>query len=214
MPSSSLAAVFIFSFALAIGAVVSPGPVSAAIVSQSPRNGWLVGPLVATGHSFLELMIVLLIAFGLSSGLADPGIQTWIAILGGILLIWMGGNMFWDSWRGKTRLPDQDAMQPGKSRWQMISLGIAATISNPFWYAWWVTVAAGYLAQARELGLAAVIAFYIGHISADYAWDTVLSAIVGGGSRWLNNRLYQGILLLCGGFMSYIGVVFLLQGLA
>ncbi len=213
LPTSSLVAVFLFSFAVAVGAVVSPGPVSAAIVSQAPRSGWLIGPFVATGHSFLELLIVLLIAFGLSSGLANPAIQVWIAILGGILLLWMGGKMIWDTWRGKLRLPDPEIGHPPMGRGQMFSLGVAATISNPFWYAWWVTVAAGYLAQARDLGLAAVLAFYVGHISADYAWDTVLSAVVGGGSRWLTNRLYRGMLLVCGGFMGYLGVVFLLQGL-
>ena len=49
-------------------------------------------------------------------------------------------------------------------------------------------VAAGYLAQARVLGLAAIAAFFTGHILADYAWDTTLSAVVGGGRRWVTDR--------------------------
>ena len=78
VPTSSLQAVFLFSFLAAIGAVISPGPVSAAIVSQAPRRSWLAG------HSVLELGIVLLIAFGLSAWLARPWIQTAIALLGGL----------------------------------------------------------------------------------------------------------------------------------
>jgi threonine/homoserine/homoserine lactone efflux protein len=213
LPTSSLQAVFLFSFLAAIGAVVSPGPVSAAIVSQAPRRGWLAGPLVATGHSILELVIVLLIAFGLSAGLANPAIQVWIALLGGLLLVWMGGKMAWDAWKGYLRLPGPEGERVRLSTRQLVGLGMVATISNPFWYAWWVTVAAGYLSQARALGMAAVLAFYIGHISADYAWDTVLSTVVGGGRRWLNDRLYRGLILVCGGFLVYLGLVFLWRGI-
>jgi threonine/homoserine/homoserine lactone efflux protein len=201
--------VFIFSFLVALGAVISPGPVSAAIVSQAPRRGWLAGPLVATGHSLLELLIVLLIAFGLSAGLARPGIQAGIALLGGSLLVWMGGKMMWDAWRGLIRLPGSAGGLPPLNSRQLVGLGIVATISNPFWYAWWVTVAAGYLSQARALGLSAIAAFYAGHISADYAWDTVLSAVVGGGRRWMTDRLYRGLIGFCGGFLVYLGIVFL-----
>lgn len=213
MPST-LTAIFGFSFLLAIGAVVSPGPVSTAIVSQSPRRGWLVGPLIATGHIFLELVIVVLIAFGLSSGMAAPAIQTGIALLGGSLLAWMGITMLADITRGKARLPNADTATDALSEGQMIGLGMLTTLSNPFWYAWWMTVAAGYLSQAQGLGGSAVAAFYLGHISADYAWDTILSAIVGGGRRWITNSVYAWIVGLSGVFLIYLGIQFLHHGYA
>lgn len=214
LPTTSFLAIFAFSFAIAFGAVISPGPVSAAIVSQAPRHGWLAGPLVATGHSILELCIVVLITFGLSSALAYPTLQTAIALLGGLLLAWMGGKMLRDGWRGAIRLPGPDEAYETLSSRQLIGVGMAATISNPFWYAWWVTVAAGYLSQARLIGAAAVAAFLLGHISADYAWDTVLSAVVGGGRRWMSQAVYRALILACALFLIYLGVVFLGRGLA
>lgn len=214
LPTTSLAAVFIFSFVIGMGAVISPGPVSTAIVSQAPRRGWGVGPLVASGHAVLELMIVLLIAIGLGSGLAHTGIQTAIALLGGLLLAWMGGSMIWDTWKGKIHLPDQNENLIPMSYGQLMGLGMAATISNPFWYAWWVTVAAGYLAQAQAFSLAAVAAFYLGHITADYAWDTVLSAVVGGGRRWMTDTVYRAIMMVCGVFFVYLAWIFMVQGIS
>ena len=211
-PSTSLLAVFLFSFVVGFGAVVSPGPVSIAIISQAPRLGWLTGPLVATGHSFLELLIVILLAFGLSTGLAQPWIQVTIAILGGLLLTWMGGKMLWDTWHGRISLPDSQTNTHTMNSKQLIGLGMLATVSNPFWYAWWVTVAAGYLAQARTLGASGVFAFYIGHISADYAWDTTLSTVIGGGRQWITERTYRILIILAGIFMIYFGLVFLVQG--
>ena len=105
MPTDSFIAVFAFSFAMAIGAVLSPGPVTTAIISQSPRLGWVTGPLVSIGHAVIELLMVVLITLGLSSILGAPLAQTIIALLGGLLLLWMGGGMLLDAVKGKTRLP-------------------------------------------------------------------------------------------------------------
>ncbi len=64
MPTSSLLEILAFAFAVSIGAVISPGPVTAAIVSEAPRRGWRVGPLIATGHIALELVFISLITGG------------------------------------------------------------------------------------------------------------------------------------------------------
>jgi threonine/homoserine/homoserine lactone efflux protein len=213
LPTTSILGVFVFSFIMGMSGVMSPGPVSTAIVSQAPRRGWLVGPLLATGHAVLELALVILIALGLGAGLARPGIRLIIAILGGLLLIGMGASMLWDNWRGKLHMPSQDEKLSLMSYRQIIGLGMLATLTNPFWYAWWVTVAAGYLAWVQALGIAAVAAFYLGHVTADYAWDTVLSTIMGGGRRWMNDAIYMGMLVVCGGFFMYLGILFLNQGL-
>jgi hypothetical protein len=58
-----------------------------------------------------------------------------------------------------------------------------------------------------------VIAFYLGHIAADYAWDTLLSAVVGGGRRWMTDTVYRVLLLACGVFFIYLGGMFLAQGM-
>ena len=195
-----------------MGAVVSPGPVSTAIVSQSPSRGWLVGPLISAGHALLELAAVLLIVFGLSATLAHPAIQTAVALLGGVLLLWMGGGLVWGALRGNLHLPGtgQDARR--LSRWQIVGLGALTTITNPFWYAWWMTVAAGYLVFYNTVGAWAVLAFYLGHISADLGWNTLLSSVVGSGKRWITDRIYRGLIVVCGGFLVYLGITFLLKG--
>ena len=207
-------AVFTFSFILAIGAVASPGPVSTAIVSQAPQRGWRVGPLVATGHSLMEFLLVVLVTLGLGTGLASHGIQTGIAFLGGILLLWMGGMILWQIARGTVHLPRADGQSKPLRSSQFVGIGVFATLTNPFWYAWWVTVGAGYLSGylSKANGVAAVIAFYLGHITADYAWDTLLSTVVGGGRRWMTDAVYRTLLLICGVFFIYLGGTFLVHG--
>jgi threonine/homoserine/homoserine lactone efflux protein len=213
MPSDSLLAVFGFSFLVTFGAVVSPGPVTAAILSESPRRGWQVGPLVAGGHSLLELGMVGLISLGLAAGMASPAPRLVIGVLGGITLGGIGLSYVLGAIRGTIRLPEGGAQQVGGSRGRLIGLGIVTTLSNPFWYVWWVTVAAGYLAQASAIGAFTVVAFYLGHISADFAWDSLLSTTASAGRRLLSDRAYRGLILLTGAFMVYLGAVFVTTAL-
>jgi threonine/homoserine/homoserine lactone efflux protein len=210
--SGSLIAVFLFSFFVGIGAVLTPGPVSTAIVSQAPKRGWQVGPLLAAGHALPELAIVLLLGLGLGAGLARPHIQIGIALGGGLLLIWMGLGMAWNTVKGKNALPVPGTAPESLSFREMFGLGIIATISNPFWYAWWVTVAPGYLVQAHMLGFAAILAFFLGHVSADFLWDTFLSAVVGSGRRLITQGIYNGLIVACGLYLIYLGGGFLIHG--
>jgi threonine/homoserine/homoserine lactone efflux protein len=181
----------------------------AAIITEAPRQGWRVGPLVAIGHTLLELMLVILLGLGLSFGLASPHARRIIAIAGGVLLIMIGTSYIAGTLRGRITLPQPDDTAPERSWFSMVLLGIGTTISNPFWYTWWVTVAAGYLAQARQLSFLAVGMFYIGHITADFAWDSTLSIATSAGTRFLTDRRYQVLILFTGVFLLYLGAVFL-----
>lgn len=209
MPHQSLFAVFLFAIAVSLGAVVSPGPVSAAIVTESPRSGWRVGPIVTTGHALLELIMVILIGIGLTAGLASPGIQHGIAFGGGLLLILLGGSYLFSAARGRIQLPHAAQVEPGRSTGALFSLGLLTTLSNPFWYAWWVTVAAGYLLEAQRLGPATMSVFYVGHIGTDFGWNSLLSSITAAGRNWITPGRYRLLLTLTGVAMAYFGVVFL-----
>ncbi len=191
--------------------MVTPGPVSTAIVGESTRRGFIVGPLVATGHCLLEFGMVVLLALGLSAGLNTPPVTTAVAVVGGGLLLWMGGGMVWGALKGGLRLPRPGVEVKLLSNWQLVGLGVGATLVNPFWYAWWVTVGTTYLAfpQVQALGFAGLLTFYFGHITGDYLWDSILSGVVGGGRKWIGDRVYRAIIGACGAYLVYLGVVFI-----
>ena len=214
MPTDSFIAVYLFSFGMAIGAVLSPGPVTTAIISQTPRLGWVTGPLVSIGHALLELLMVVLITLGLSSILGAPAVQTFIALLGGLLLLWMGGNMLVSALKGRMRLPEGDVGQAKMNFGRMLTLGVVASVTNPFWYAWWMTAAAVYLLQAKAVGLMPVAGFYFGHISADFLWNTALSTVLGSGKKIITNKIYAGLISVCSLFLIYLSIRFLMAGVS
>ncbi len=204
-----LISIFASSFIFGIAAVVSPGPVSTAILSQTPRRGWTVGPLIATGHSFLEFIFILLIFFGMTAGLNSPLIQIFIATFGGILIIYMGASMLKGVMRSNIQNPGISHGSKDLNSGQLIRLGMITTLSSPFWYAWWVTSVPAYLNQQNIFAPAGLAAFYLGHISADYTWNTILSTVVTGGKKWITDKVYNTILALCGIFFIYLGINFL-----
>jgi threonine/homoserine/homoserine lactone efflux protein len=56
----TLPLLFAFSFVVGFGAVITPGPISTAIVSESTRRGFVVGPLVAAGHFWYGWWLIIL----------------------------------------------------------------------------------------------------------------------------------------------------------
>ena len=212
MPTNSFIAVYIFSFSLAIGAVLTPGPVTTTIISQAPRSGWMTGLMVSIGHALLELVMVILITLGLSGVLGAPTVQTVIAILGGLLLLYMGGGMLLDAVRGKMKLPEGDSTEEKYSYGSLLTLGIATSLSNPFWYAWWMTAAAVYLLEAKTIGWLIVAGFYFGHVSADFVWNLLLASVIGSGKKFITNRVYAILISICAGYLVFLAFQFLTAG--
>jgi threonine/homoserine/homoserine lactone efflux protein len=143
------------------------------------------------------------------AGLAGISAQRLVAAGGCMILTLIGLQYLIGAMQGRYRLPEPDQAAPARSAGSMIVLGVLTTISNPFWYAWWVTVAAGYLSQAQLAGGLAIPAFYLGHITADYSWDTALAGATQAGSQWLNPRRYRMLILVTGAFMLYLAFLFL-----
>ncbi len=197
-----------FAFVVSAAAVVSPGPVTAAIVSEAPRRGWRAGALIAGGHVALELIMVFLLGWGLAEAMSSESLKRGLGLAGGIVLLLLGGSYVLGAWNRTIRLPSGGSEAPRRSLGLPVA-GALATISNPYWYAWWVTVAAGYLAQAHLVGAAGLAAFYLGHITADITWDTGLAAAIGAGARWITPPRYQLLIYVTGGFMLYLGTQYL-----
>ena len=113
--------------------------------------------------------------------------------------------------RKTTRPPNQHAPATNRS---LIWLGVVTTLSNPFWFGWWVGVAGSYVLGALQFGWLALSILFVSHIAVDYLWDSFLAGVVGSGRRWINNTVYRGLLVVAGLFLLYVGIQFLLRAAA
>lgn len=207
-----LVGVFGASFTLALSGALMPGPLFTVTISESAQNGFKAGPLLMTGHAVLELLLVVAVVQGLGVYLELPLVMGIIAVLGGSLLIAFGIDMVRTA--GGLSLAGKSADVSLKTSRNPILLGALTSLSNPYWTLWWATIGLGYLASAMKSGTVGVVVFFLGHISADFAWYCLVSLGVSRGKSMLRDAGYRSLIRVCGVFLFFFGGWFLLSAKA
>ena len=215
MPGYEALAIFTTSFVVGLSGAVTPGPLLALDIRESTRGGFWAGPYIATGHSVLELLMVVLLAVGLLRVTEEGPAFSVIALAGGAFLVWMGWGMLR---RPAGDLPTMPVKETPVARYhpgRPILGGVVFSATNPFWGLWWITVGATFMAetQSREMGVVGISALYLGHILSDYSWFSLVSLAVASGRRVLDPGVYRGLIVVCGLFLWVMAGLFIASGL-
>jgi len=206
-------ALFVTAFIIGLSGAMLPGPLLTTAIAETIRRGFRAGPQIALGHAILELVLVLALLTGLVSFLARTDVTMVVAILGGIFLLLMGAALLRDAWGNRISLQEIDGLLPGSFRLHPILAGITVSLANPMWILWWATVGLSYITMAIKSGSIGLISFFTGHVSADLAWYSLVSLGVAGGRRFLNQKVYNAVLFVCGLFLLAVGLHFIYTGL-
>ena len=156
MPGYEALAIFGTSFVVGLSGALTPGPLLALDIRESTRGGFWAGPYVATGHSLLELLVVILLAVGLLRIAEEGPAFTIIALLGGLFLLWMGWGMVRRPAEGQPSGSGHRTKSGHYHPGRPILGGAVVSLTNPFWGLWWITVGATYMAESQALGLGAL----------------------------------------------------------
>ena len=220
MSAGSLVAIFGGSFVISLTGALSPGPLTTLAVREGVRKGFWAGPALAAGHGIVELALVVALALGLDQLLDSDAIAAVIAFGGGGFLVWLGAQVVRHAPRQDLPAPRTAASGPEPGRVALsssaaagvVGAGMAASLSNPFWFAWWATVGAAYIAEALDEGAIGVATFYSAHILTDIGWLSVIALALATGRRIMSARVYRGILAVSGVFLLALGGWFLASG--
>jgi threonine/homoserine/homoserine lactone efflux protein len=156
--------------------------------------------------------MVVALVFGLGDLLKQNAVAGTIGLLGGLLLLWMGFDIVRSAWQGKVSF-DTTRDVSASSSGNPIIAGILTSVANPYWILWWATVGAAYLITFRAFGIVGIVAFYIGHTLADWVWNNVVAFVVATGRRGMTDRVYRGILIVCGAFLIALSFYFVNSGI-
>lgn len=203
----------IFGTSLIVGysGALMPGPLLTITVSESVRRGFWVGPLLVVGHGIAEVLLLVLLALGLSRLLDFGWVKAGIAVAGGLVLLWMGYGIVRAVWRREVSLKVATAaVVPATNR--HVFTGALVSVSNPYWIIWWATVGASYVAWSLSAGPVGLVSFYTGHILSDLTWYALVAGVVAGGGRLLSDAVYRGVLGACGVFLLALGAYFVVSG--
>lgn len=188
----SLFGIALSSFFIAVSGAVMPGPVLTATIGESVKRGFLAGPLIVLGHGILETGLLVLIVLGFADLIRNSYVLGTVSLAGGTVLLWLSYGMLKD-----LRTLSLDLVPETKDSKGPILVGISTSLANPYWTIWWATVGLGYVIMSMKFGIAGVILFFIGHISADLAWYSFVSFLISRGKKHINDKLYRGVIGAC-----------------
>ena len=212
--------IFSLSFVMALSGALMPGPLLTYTIArtvQAPRRGWLTGARVIAGHAALEGILLCGLVLGVVEFLRAPLAAKVIGVVGAALLAYMGAGLIREVVKGKawTLSPQSGRGAPERglvSRLPPVLAGALVSMSNPYWWVWWVTIGAAFLIR-YDVTLQrwpALVAFFVGHELGDLGWFSAVSIALSLGRSRIPKGVAVGIQAFCGvaiiGFALYLGV--------
>ncbi|HSW10840.1 MAG TPA: LysE family transporter [Bacillota bacterium] len=200
----SAIAVLLAALGVGLSGALMPGPLTVVVLHQAMRLGTAAGLLAGSAHALLEFFMVLALGVGLGRLLNRPAVAGGVALAGGLAML----AISWQMVMAPPPLPP--AVQPGPGLIPSGALlgGAVATLGNPYWFVWWATVGASQIAWA---GRRHRLIFWLGHITADLAWLTVLAVAVSRGRNLLGGPAYSLLLQGLGAAVAVLGLYFVLS---
>lgn len=203
------AALFVTAFLVALSGAMMPGPLLTVTITESARRGFRTGPQLVLGHALLELVLIIALMSGISRYLHNPIVTSVIFAVGGVFLLFIGINMVKDVIRGRIALENSETAAGKGIHMHPVIAGALISISSPYWVIWWATVGLTYLTMAIKNSMTGVASFFAGHILADLLWYSMVAAVIAGGRRFMSQRIFKIIIVLCGLFLAILGGYFI-----
>ncbi|MCX7704761.1 MAG: LysE family translocator [bacterium] len=204
----SLFTIALSSFVIALSGALSPGPLLAVTISRTISYGPKEGLFLSLGHSILEFALIILLISGFGYYLKKPAVADTIGIIGGCILIlfgiWMLFTREFITFDGQ--IANTQKFKISSSILRSILSGVAVTLSNPYWLLWWVTIGLTYLSIALPRGVSGILVFFIGHISADFLWYSLVSVFLAMGVKPTQLMVILIIMKFCGLFLLGFGI--------
>lgn len=202
-----LLSIFGSAFLIGFSGALMPGPLLVLVLSGTYRIGYKAGPLVVLGHGVLELGLVVALMFGLGKVLDMPLVRQTIGIGGGVVLSYLGIDMLKTLYNSENLAIESNSSSEGS----LVLKGLLVSVFNPYWVMWWATVGVALLLSATSFSWWGVALFFIGHILSDFVWYSGVSLTLYQGKKILSPRFYHWLIKICGVFMLFFGIYFILE---
>ena len=217
---NSLGAVIFTAFLIGLTGALMPGPVLTTTIAHSARRGAIVGPAITLGHAIPEICLLIAIGLGFAPVFEMPWFKTVVGMAGGITLTWMGISMVLSVSRlSLSRLTQGGPDKGNNPNGSQVSLkrividGAVTSVTNPYWTIWWATAGLEFVRRSYQTGTLGIPCFFFGHISADLVWYALVAAAVAQGRRFMPDRVYRAIVVVCAVAIAGFGAFFFWDGL-
>ncbi len=186
---------------------LSPGPLStSALILGAKGRGVLEGLLVALGHMAFELPYVYLLVRSLGSLNAIGGAQDALTLISASFIFFFASLTLRDAATGVRSSKAGRTLSYGS-----FATGFLLTGLNPFFLAWWPSVALPIIRGAAETGAAGFAAMYVSHVWYDFAWLGLLAYAGRKGTEAFGGKPYRAMLAGFAALLILFGADMLLR---
>jgi len=206
---------------ISISGVLSPGPLFFANLIYGSKQGFTSGVKIASGHTIVELPLVILLGLGLFGfpffTLTNESIRI-IGLVGGIAIIFFSMSQINNTMKRRIDAGSINSKNNSSNnylfkisnkgkRLKPLILGITFTALNPFFIVWWLTVGLKLISDSVYLfGIVeGILILFSLHIWMDYAWLAFTAYLSSKGRLILKERLYQYFLLSVSFMLAFYG---------
>lgn len=197
-------------FTVGLTGALMPGPMLFATIEISLKKGWTAGPEVVLGHMLVELVLCVFIFFGMTSFFND-GTISGIFLIGGFALAVFGLLTVKDARTAAFSARASHNSSSLKLKCSPAVIGVVTSVSNPYFWIWWLTAGSALVLREYDLGIIISVAYVLGHWTADLSWFTVVSGSFSRGKNLFSGRTHEMVLYACGIFLVIFGLYFMLN---
>jgi threonine/homoserine/homoserine lactone efflux protein len=200
----------LLGFTIGLTGALMPGPMLFATIEVSLKKGWTAGPEVVLGHMLAELVLSMFIFFG-AAVFFGAGIISIIFLIGGLALVVFGLLTVKDARNAAAPARISRNSSGLKLKSSPALIGLVTSVSNPYFWIWWLTAGGALLLREYESGIITAVAFVLGHWTADLSWFTAISGSFSHGKTLISQKTHTNILYACGVFLIIFGFYFMLS---
>lgn len=190
---------------ISLSGVMAPGPMTAVTIgkgSSSPH----AGVMIALGHGVIEFPLMLAIFFGLGYLFKFNYVKPSIALIGGLLLLYMSIGMF-----QSLKIKNETTYNSKNSSF---SAGIFLSAGNPYFLIWWATVGATIILQSVEFGIIGLFLFAVVHWTCDLIWLYFLSALSYNGGKFFGKYFQKISFVICALLLLFFSAKFIFDAIS
>jgi threonine/homoserine/homoserine lactone efflux protein len=207
--------------------VLSPGPLFLANLIYGSKMGCCSGIKIASGHAFVELPLIVLLALGVigfSSYMFNDDSTKIIGLIGGTAIIFFSLSQINNILRRRNKgyANNNDKINnsfffklsfKGKRLGGPFIIGLIFSALNPFFLVWWFTVGLKLISDSILLFgvLEGILILFTFHIWMDYAWLSITAYLISKGKSIIKDRLYQYFLLSISFILACYGLYLIVE---
>jgi threonine/homoserine/homoserine lactone efflux protein len=200
----------LIGFTVGLTGALVPGPMLFATIEASLKKGWIAGPELVLGHILAELVLCVFILLGAASLFSDGTISS-ISLIGGLSLVVFGVLTLKEARSVVSPLRISRNSSDLKRKYNLALIGLVTSVSNPYFWIWWLTAGSALVLREYELGIIMVTAYVFGHWTADLSWFTAISGSFSRGKGLFSQKTHKYVLYACGIFLIIFGFYFMIN---